>query len=215
VLDGLVDPQPFPDWMSEADLAVYVDALSAGVSRSAQPIPRADPRLRRSWRIERTQYCACHRSHSPAEARPRARLHPGVDLLRRPREIACLRFRGSTLSRGPDIGCSRKRKAKPTRRSKRRAEAVARSRLARQVDRLGRAHACQVREKRWGWFRCRHVDLDQTSRCGRGVRCRHGCRVSAALPACGYAPEKRLGRISSVLGIGRVIGPAPARKHIM
>src|SRR6185295_1199952 len=30
LLDGLVDPQPFPDWMSESDLAVYVDAFRAG-----------------------------------------------------------------------------------------------------------------------------------------------------------------------------------------
>ena len=27
LLDGLVDPQPFPEWMSETDLAVYVDAF--------------------------------------------------------------------------------------------------------------------------------------------------------------------------------------------
>jgi len=38
MLDGLEDPQPFPDWMTEADLKVYVDAFEAGGFRG--PINR-------------------------------------------------------------------------------------------------------------------------------------------------------------------------------
>ena len=30
LLDGMVDPQPFPDWLSAEDLAVYVEAFEAG-----------------------------------------------------------------------------------------------------------------------------------------------------------------------------------------
>src|SRR5258708_26598921 len=30
LLDGMIDPQPFPDWMSEQDLQVYVEAFRAG-----------------------------------------------------------------------------------------------------------------------------------------------------------------------------------------
>jgi pimeloyl-ACP methyl ester carboxylesterase len=30
LLDGMIDPQPFPDWMSEKDLQVYVEAFRAG-----------------------------------------------------------------------------------------------------------------------------------------------------------------------------------------
>lgn len=38
LLDGLVDPQPFPGWMSEEDLSVYVEAFQAGGFRG--PINR-------------------------------------------------------------------------------------------------------------------------------------------------------------------------------
>jgi hypothetical protein len=30
LLDGLIDPQPFPDWMSDKDLRVYSEAFEAG-----------------------------------------------------------------------------------------------------------------------------------------------------------------------------------------
>ncbi len=83
LLDGLVDPQPFPGWMSESDLAVYVDAFRGRrLSRPAQPIPRADPRLRRSGRIERTRHYAAIGLHR-RRARSCARLHPGRGPLRR------------------------------------------------------------------------------------------------------------------------------------
>jgi pimeloyl-ACP methyl ester carboxylesterase len=38
LLDGMVDPRPFPEWMSEEDLGVYVDAFTAGGFRG--PINR-------------------------------------------------------------------------------------------------------------------------------------------------------------------------------
>jgi hypothetical protein len=30
LLDGMIDPQPFADWMSDRDLQVYVEAFRAG-----------------------------------------------------------------------------------------------------------------------------------------------------------------------------------------
>ncbi len=51
MLDGLIDPEPFPDWSTPEDLAVYVEAFDAGGwTGPPQPVPRPG-RRRRATRI--------------------------------------------------------------------------------------------------------------------------------------------------------------------
>ncbi len=99
LLDGLVDPQPFPDWMSEADLAVYVDAFRAGGFRGplnryrAQTLDFADLAELSGRSIAQPSVFIA------GERDPVRAFIPGVDLYADP-GIACSDFRGSTIIPG-------------------------------------------------------------------------------------------------------------------
>jgi pimeloyl-ACP methyl ester carboxylesterase len=101
LLDGLVDPQPFPGWMSESDLGVYVDAFRAGGFRGplnryrAQGLDFADlAELTGRGITQPSAFVAGERD--PVRA-----FVPGVDLYAEP-GIACSDFRGATII--PAIG---------------------------------------------------------------------------------------------------------------
>ena len=95
LLDGMVDPSPFPAWMSEPELKVYADAFRARVSRPAQPLPGAGDRFLRLRRVRRqTRHAAI--LFRWGRTRPRAPVHP------RSRPLpdsgaACSDFRGSVI----------------------------------------------------------------------------------------------------------------------
>ena len=101
LLDGLVDPQPFPDWMSETDLAIYVDAFRAGGFRGplnryrAQTIDFAELAELRGRNIAQPS------TFIAGERDPVRAFIPGIDLYANP-AIACADFRGSTII--PGIG---------------------------------------------------------------------------------------------------------------
>ena len=101
VLDGLIDPQPFPAWMSDNDLAVYVDAFRAGGFRGplnryrAQNLDFAD--LAELGGRSITQPSA----FIAGERDPVRAFIPGMDLYAEP-GMACSDFRGSTIL--PRIG---------------------------------------------------------------------------------------------------------------
>lgn len=99
VLDGLIDPQPFPAWMSDDDLAVYVDAFRAGGFRGplnryrAQNLDFADlAELGGRGITQPSVFIAGERD--PVRA-----FIPGMDLYAEP-GIACADFRGSTILPG-------------------------------------------------------------------------------------------------------------------
>lgn len=99
VLDGLIDPQPFPAWMSDDDLAVYVDAFRAGGFRGplnryrAQNLDFADlAELGGRGITQPSAFIAGERD--PVRA-----FIPGMDLYAEP-GIACADFRGSTILPG-------------------------------------------------------------------------------------------------------------------
>ena len=101
VLDGLIDPQPFPAWMSDDDLAVYVDAFRAG--GFCGPLNR--------YRAQNLDFADLAELGGPSIAQPSAFIAgerdpvrafiPGMDLYAEP-GIACSDFRGSTIL--PGIG---------------------------------------------------------------------------------------------------------------
>jgi pimeloyl-ACP methyl ester carboxylesterase len=101
LLDGLVDPQPFPGWMSERDLAVYVDAFRAGGFRG--PLNR--------YRAQGLDFADLAELSGRGIAQPSAFIAgkrdpvrafvPGIDLYAEP-GIACSDFRGATII--PGIG---------------------------------------------------------------------------------------------------------------
>ena len=100
-LQGLVDPSPFPAWLTEADLAVYVDAFKAGGFRG--PINRY-----RAQDIDFFDLADLQGRHiaQPAcfiagEKDPARRFIPGRDLYENP-GFACDDFRGRTII--PGIG---------------------------------------------------------------------------------------------------------------
>jgi pimeloyl-ACP methyl ester carboxylesterase len=101
LLDGLVDPQPFPDWMSESDLAIYVDAFRAGGFRGplnryrAQTIDFAELAELSGRKIAQPS------AFIAGERDPVRAFIPGMDLYANP-AIACADFRGSTII--PGIG---------------------------------------------------------------------------------------------------------------
>ena len=101
VLDGLIDPQPFPGWMSESDLAVYVEAFRAGGFRGplnryrAQDLDFTDLAELSGRGI--TQPAA----FIAGERDPVRAFIPGMDLYADP-GVACADFRGSTIL--PGIG---------------------------------------------------------------------------------------------------------------
>ena len=101
LLDGLIDPQPFPDWMSESDLTVYVDAFRAGGFRGplnryrAQTLDFTDlAELSGRGIAQPSAFIAGE--HDPVRA-----FIPGVDLYAGPGS-ACSDFRGYTII--PQIG---------------------------------------------------------------------------------------------------------------
>lgn len=101
LLDGLVDPQPFPGWMTESDLAVYADAFRAGGFRG--PLNR--------YRAQDLDFADLAELGGRGIAQPSAFIAggrdpvrafiPGMDLYVDP-GLACADFRGSTIL--PDIG---------------------------------------------------------------------------------------------------------------
>lgn len=101
LLDGMVDPQPFPAWMSEADLQVYVDAFEAGGFRG--PINRyraqvLDPAQLVHIHGKPVTQPACFIGGGNDAVRS---MVPGMDLYADP-GANCLDFRGSTII--PGIG---------------------------------------------------------------------------------------------------------------
>lgn len=101
LLDGMVDPQPFPAWLSESDLAVYVEAFRAGgfhgpFSRyRAQEIDFADLADLAGKPVTQPAYFI------GGERDAVRHFVPGVDLYANP-GAACADFRGSVLI--PKVG---------------------------------------------------------------------------------------------------------------
>jgi len=99
LLDGLVDPQPFPDWMSERDLEVYVEAFKAGGFRGpfnryrAQNLDFADLAEFVGKPLPQPS-CFIGGERDMVRA-----MVPGMDLYQDP-GLACSDFRGSTIVPG-------------------------------------------------------------------------------------------------------------------
>ena len=100
-LDGMIDPQTFPTWLSEADMQVFVDAFTAGGFRG--PLNRY--RAHNIDVLEMPEFVGAVITQ-PAfflagDRDPVRALVPGVDLYRNP-GVGCADFRGiKTL---PGIG---------------------------------------------------------------------------------------------------------------
>ncbi|NIP15005.1 MAG: alpha/beta fold hydrolase, partial [Pseudomonadales bacterium] len=96
LLDGMVDPDPFPGWMSEDDLKIYVDAFAAGGFRGpinryrAQELDVAESGGVRGRFVEQP---ACFIGGERDAVR---HFLPGADLYADP-GAACTDFRGSTI----------------------------------------------------------------------------------------------------------------------
>jgi len=101
LLDGMIDPQPFPDWMSEQDLQVYVEAFRAGGLRG--PLNRY--RAYKNDFEEMAEFAGkpvTQPSYFIGGERDAVRAFvPGIDLYGNP-GIACTDFRGSVIL--PGIG---------------------------------------------------------------------------------------------------------------
>jgi pimeloyl-ACP methyl ester carboxylesterase len=101
LLDGMVDPDPFPAWMSDADLQVYVDAFEAGGFRG--PINR--------YRAQVLDPAELVHVHGKPVTQPACFIGggndavrafvPGMDLYADP-GANCLDYRGTTII--PGIG---------------------------------------------------------------------------------------------------------------
>lgn len=101
LLDGMIDPKPFPAWMSEQDLQVYVDAFRAGGFRG--PLNR--------YRAQKIDFEDMAEFAGKPVTRPACFIGgerdavrafiPGMDLYANP-GMACTDFRGSTIL--PGIG---------------------------------------------------------------------------------------------------------------
>ncbi|MDG2070272.1 MAG: alpha/beta hydrolase [Pseudomonadales bacterium] len=99
LLTGMIDPQPFPAWLSEDDLQVYIDAFTAGRFRGpinryrAQGIDAEESGPIRGRQIEQP---ACFIAGSKDICR---NIVPGMDLYQ---NVAggCNDFRGSTIIDG-------------------------------------------------------------------------------------------------------------------
>jgi epoxide hydrolase A/B len=101
LLDGMIDPQPFPDWMSKKDLQVYFEAFRAGGFRG--PLNRY-----RAQNIDFEEMApfagkpVTQPSYFVAGERDAVRSFvPGIDLYANPGS-ACTDFRGSVIL--PGIG---------------------------------------------------------------------------------------------------------------
>ncbi|HSH11649.1 MAG TPA: alpha/beta hydrolase, partial [Ilumatobacter sp.] len=101
LLEGLIDPDPFPAWMSADDLQVYVDAFTAGGWHG--PFNRYRAQDLDSEQLGQLQ------DPAPALTQPAVFVAgaldgvrdfvPGIDLFDRA-PVACLDFRGSTIVPG-------------------------------------------------------------------------------------------------------------------
>jgi pimeloyl-ACP methyl ester carboxylesterase len=101
LLDGMIDPQPFPDWMSAKDLQVYVDAFRAGGFRGPLNRYRAqgiDFQELAEYAGKPVTQPACFIA---GERDPVRAFVPGMDLYA-DAGAACADFRGSTIL--PGIG---------------------------------------------------------------------------------------------------------------
>jgi len=101
LLDGMIDPQPFPDWMSAKDLQVYVDAFRAGGFRGQLNRYRAqaiDFQELAEYAGKPVTQPACFIA---GERDPVRAFVPGMDLYA-DAGTACADFRGSTIL--PGIG---------------------------------------------------------------------------------------------------------------
>ncbi len=101
LLDGMTDPQPFPEWMSEKDLQVYIEAFQAG--GFGGPLNRY-----RAQKIDFQEMAdfagkpVTQPSYFVAGERDAVRAFvPGMDLYANP-AIGCTDFRGSVIL--PGIG---------------------------------------------------------------------------------------------------------------
>lgn len=101
LLDGMTDPKPFPAWLSEADLAVYVEAFRAGGFRGplnryrAQEIDFADLADYAGKPVTQPAFFV------GGERDAVRSFVPGVDLYANP-GAACTDFRGSVIV--PKVG---------------------------------------------------------------------------------------------------------------
>ena len=101
LLDGMIDPQPFPDWMSEKDLQIYSEAFQRGGFRGPLNRYRAQ-----SIDFEEMAEFAGKPVTQPScfiagERDPVRSFVPGMDLYANP-GVACIDFRGSVIL--PGIG---------------------------------------------------------------------------------------------------------------
>ncbi|WP_454624963.1 alpha/beta fold hydrolase [Bradyrhizobium cenepequi] len=101
LLDGMTDPQPFPDWMSEHDLQVYVEAFRAGGFRGPLNRYRAQD-IDFQELAEFAGKPVTQPSYFVAGERDAVRAFvPGMDLYANP-GVGCTDFRGSVIL--PGIG---------------------------------------------------------------------------------------------------------------
>src|SRR5260370_133986 len=101
LLDGMIDPQPFPDWMSEKDLQVYVAAFRAGGFHG--PLnPHAADKIDFEEMADFAGKSSRQPSYFVGGERDAVRAFvPGMDLYANP-GIACSDFRGAVIL--PGIG---------------------------------------------------------------------------------------------------------------
>jgi pimeloyl-ACP methyl ester carboxylesterase len=101
LLDGMVDPDPFPDWMSDDDLRLYVEAYQAGGFRGPLNRYRAEA-IDVHDMADFAGKPVTPPSYFIAGARDAVRAFvPGRDLFAKP-ELGCTDFRGSVIL--PDVG---------------------------------------------------------------------------------------------------------------
>ena len=100
LLDGMIDPRPFPDWMSDQDLQVFIEAFLAG--GFAAPSIAIEPRTSISRNGNFTGKPVTQPSYFVAGERDAVRAFvPGMDLYANP-GAGCTDFRGSVIL--PRIG---------------------------------------------------------------------------------------------------------------
>jgi len=101
LLDGMIDPQPFPEWMSDEDLAVFVEAFRAGGFRGPLNRYRAQS-IDFQEMAEFAGKPVTQPSYFVAGERDAVRAFvPGMDLYANP-GAGCPDFRGSVIL--PGIG---------------------------------------------------------------------------------------------------------------
>ena len=101
LLDGMIDPQPFPEWMSDEDLAVFVEAFRAGGFRGPLNRYRAQS-IDFQEMAEFAGKPVTQPSYFVAGERDAVRAFvPGMDLYANP-GAGCTDFRGSAIL--PGIG---------------------------------------------------------------------------------------------------------------